>query len=99
MEKEEFGRSLTSCLFDGINSLLSDEIEIEEDYLPISISDELIFTAQTEEQGLGLQSLSLDENGFFEQEGLWFSNSKNLRIRKLSGSSLSARVSKRVCFI
>ena len=77
MEKEEFGRSLTSCLFDGINLYYLDEIEIEEDYLPISISDELIFTAQTEKQGLGLQSLAVDENGFFGKEGLWFSNSKN----------------------
>ena len=89
--------ALNSCLFDGINLYYLDEIEIEEDYLPISISDELIFTAQTEEQGLGLQSLSLDENGFFEQEGLWFSNSKIYEFAT-SSSSLLAEVQK-VCFI
>ena len=67
MEKEEFGRSLTSCLFDGINLYYLDEIEIEEDYLPISISENLIFTPLTESQGLGLQSMSVDENGLFQR--------------------------------
>ena len=93
VEKEEFGRSLTSCLFDGINLYYLDEIEIEEDYLPISISENLIFTPQTESQGLGLQSMSVDENGLFQREGVWFENSKIYEF-STNGSSLLARGSK-----
>jgi hypothetical protein len=69
---EAFGRSLTSCAFDGSNLYLLDELDLSRTTGPVEINECYIFVAQSEDNMKGVRAYQIQEDGSFLQTGSLF---------------------------
>jgi hypothetical protein len=72
--EKDFGHTLASCAFDGANIYFLDELEIDVASPSLAIGEGIIFIAQNEEKGGGVQSYQLNESGMLQKHSILFQN-------------------------